>query len=101
LHRPYSGKVPIDELVLSRSFLPALLLTGTELATGQSWLPVELRRVLRLPETPRACFVLRILEGWSREKCAAVLGIPAETVDEESCAAAQHLARLVEKEQTP
>jgi DNA-directed RNA polymerase specialized sigma24 family protein len=96
LHRPYSGSVPIDELVRSGNLLPVLLLIGTE---EPSWLPMELRRVLRLPETPRQCFVLRMLEGWPRDKCAAALGIPAQTVDDETCAAARSLARLAEKEQ--
>lgn len=89
----------IDELVQSENFLPAFLLTGTMLEAESSWLPVELQRVLRLPQTPRLCFVLRILEGWPREKCATALGIPAETVDDETCAAARSLARFAEKEQ--
>jgi DNA-directed RNA polymerase specialized sigma24 family protein len=51
-----------------------------------------LQRVLQLRQTPRFCFVLRVLEGWPREKCAIALGIPADTVDAEVCNAAQALA---------
>ena len=101
--RNYSGDVLTltitDELVRSGKFLLAFLLTETGTPSEQAWLPVELRRVLQLPQTPRLCFILRVLEAWPREKCAAALGITAQTVDEESCAAAQKLAHFAQSGQ--
>lgn len=87
-----------EELVGSRKLLLAFLLDGTATQDEQAWLPVELQRVLLLPEVPRQCFVLRILAGWPTAQCAAALVIPAKTVDEESCVAAQRLARLTAME---
>lgn len=95
---PYSSDVLTaainDELVESGKFLAAFLLARSELPAEEAWLPVELQHVLQLPQTPRLCFVLRVLEAWPRERCAKALGIPAERVDAEACGAAQRLARL-------
>ena len=97
----YSGDVLTaaitDEFVRAGKFLPAFLLDGTDLPAEQVWLPIELRRVLELPQAARLCFVLRVLEAWPRDKCATALGIPAEIVDDEACAAAQRLACIAAK----
>ena len=63
-----------------------------------SILPIELRRVLHLPWTLRQCFVLRILVGWPRERCARMLHREGREIDRDACAAAQALARMVEHE---
>ncbi len=97
----YSGDVLAaaitDEFVRSGKFLAAFLLAGTDLPAEQLWLPIELRRVVQLPQAARLCFVLRVLEAWPREKCAMALGIPVESVDDEACGAAQRLACLAAK----
>jgi hypothetical protein len=80
------------ELTESGKEVMALLLAGPDVAAEPGLLPIELQRVLQLRQTPRLCFVLRVLEGWPREKCAIALGIPADTVDAEVCNAAQDLA---------
>ncbi len=65
---------------------------------ASSVLPLELRRVLRLPLDLRHCFVLRFLAGFSREDCAKILHLKMERVDDGVCAAAQALAGIVEAE---
>jgi len=62
------------------------------------FLPFELRQVLRLPPSPRSCFVLRTLEGWPRETCASMLHIDVEAVDRNAGIAARTLAELSGKD---
>lgn len=58
-------------------------------------LPDELLRVLRLSPRLRQCFVLRVLMAMPRHYCASLLRIDAEQVNEDSCLAAQELARTM------
>ena len=121
-----------DVQPLRKSFLLALLLTGSEARAEQAvgasiggledceaWpdrlvegtairavrmrgeaggtfegLPVELQQLMQLPETSRQCFVLRIFADWSREKCAEVLHLDGEQVDQAISDAACELTRL-------
>jgi len=45
-------------------------------------LPRELRSVMDLPPEMRRCFVLRVLNGWSSEVCADLLGLEAPQIEE-------------------
>ena len=65
-----------------------------EKESASSLLPVELRRVLRLPPDFRRCFVLRVLVGLSREVCARMLQTEIHRVDELVCVSARALAGL-------
>jgi hypothetical protein len=58
-------------------------------------LPEELRNVLRLPADLRRCFVLRVLMGWPRERCAELLRREAGEVDRAASLAAMELAERV------
>lgn len=55
-------------------------------------LPVDLRRVLRLPVILRACFVLRVLVGISNACCAGLLRLPISQINQNVGVAAQLLA---------
>src|SRR5712691_7609487 len=57
-------------------------------------LPVELRRVLRLSQELRRCFVVRVLVGLSREVCARMLHTETHEIDEFVCVSARALACL-------
>ncbi len=71
----------------------------SEDAAEEPWsLPIELRRVCYLPAALRQSFVLRILVGWPRERCARVLRREGLQIDEDGCTAARALARVGEKE---
>ncbi len=61
-------------------------------------LPIELQRVLRLPQILRHCFVLKILERWPSEACARVLGIDSREVEDHACLAASELVRITTRE---
>lgn len=63
-----------------------------EIESAAELLPIELRRVLRLPLDLRSCYVLRLLAGLSREQCAGLLETSVEHVDEHVCSAATRLA---------
>ena len=56
-----------------------------------SYLPVELRPVLKLPLRLRHCFVLRVLAGLPATDCAHLLALRPQEVSENLCAALQHL----------
>jgi hypothetical protein len=56
--------------------------------------PAELTNVLRLPVDLRECFVLRVLTGMSRERCAGLLQIEANQVERNVCESALILAEL-------
>jgi len=59
---------------------------------SDSFLPKELKAVLKLSRQLRRCFVLRILAGFSSEACARMLGLQSARVDEYTCAALQSLS---------
>ena len=58
-----------------------------------SYLPDELKAVLRLAPQLRRCFVLRILAGLPTEACARLLGLHSDVVERYTCDALQCLAR--------
>lgn len=95
------GLTTADGFVASGQFLLAYLLDGSLAPDEVAWLPVELRRVRQLEETQRSCFVLRILAGWPRERCATTLEISEELVDKHLGLAAMSLVRLAEMERNP
>ncbi|HMH07615.1 MAG TPA: hypothetical protein VK579_13130 [Terriglobales bacterium] len=68
-----------------------------ELDEVSSILPLELRRVLRLPAELRRCFVLRILAGLSGEECSH-LHMSISLVDERTRAAASELVAIRQTE---
>jgi DNA-directed RNA polymerase specialized sigma24 family protein len=59
---------------------------------ASSALPLELKRVQRLPADLRHCFVLRILAAFSRADCARLLNLSIPKVDERTSEAARKLA---------
>jgi hypothetical protein len=89
---------PTEEFIASGKLLLAYLFEGAIVPSEDKWLPEELRRVLQLPQTPRQCFVLRILAGWSRDQAAAALGLSPEIVDCELGQAAMGMALMAEKQ---
>ena len=66
---------------------------------GSSWLPLDLRRVLRLSRNLRHCFVLRVLVGLPREACALMLQTGTQQIDKLVCDSVQALAGLSQGEQ--
>jgi hypothetical protein len=70
-----------------------------ELECALSLLPLELRRVLRLPADLRHCFALRILAGLPRNVCAPLLHLELCRVDETAGVAAQMLASISAEEE--
>jgi DNA-directed RNA polymerase specialized sigma24 family protein len=59
-----------------------------------SMLPIELQRVLLLPQYPRKCFVLRVLLGLSSDRSAELLGSEPSQVDQGACSALAELPSL-------
>jgi hypothetical protein len=59
-----------------------------------SYLPNELKSVLRLAPQLRRCFVLRVLAGLPAEVCGRLLGLYSEQVDEYTCAGLQSLGTV-------
>lgn len=57
-------------------------------------LPVELRRVLKLPHELRLSFVLQVLIGLPSQVCAQMLGLRVHDVSEYTCAAIERLSIL-------
>lgn len=53
----------------------------TESFNAETWLPVELLPVFRLPRTLRICYVLRVLAGLPAELCDQITGIEPSRVD--------------------
>lgn len=51
-------------------------------ASDDSYLPQELRPILKLPPKPRSCFVLRTLLGLPSKVCAGLLGLDSDRTDE-------------------
>ena len=58
-----------------------------------SYLPKELKAVLRLAPLLRRCFVLRILAGLPAQACARLLSLQSDMVEQYTCDALQCLAR--------
>jgi len=69
-----------------------------ERAGADTFFPAELRRVLRLEPGLRRHFVLRMLLGWSPQRCAALLSVDVACVNEANGAAAVELARIAREE---
>ena len=67
---------------------------SSEQDEAESYLPVELRRVLRLASTPRRCFVLRVLVGLPPQVCAQLLHLGIHRIDQYSYAALECLSAL-------
>ena len=63
--------------------------------------PAELADLLRLPQSNRHCFVLRIMAGMSREECSRVLNLDVPSVDEKTTLAAVELSQLILREESP
>jgi len=61
--------------------------------SSTSYLPNELKAVLRLTPQLRRCFVLRILAGLPANACARLLSLHSDMVDRYACDAVQCLAR--------
>jgi hypothetical protein len=84
---------------LFRAAITAVVMAGREAPArsqdpdpASSSLPLELKRVQRLPADLRHCFVLRILAAFSRADCAGLLNLSIHKVDERTCEAARNLA---------
>jgi len=58
-----------------------------------SYLPNELKAVLRLAPQLRRCYVLRILAGLPEQACARLLSLQSDLVERYTCDALQSLAR--------
>jgi hypothetical protein len=63
-----------------------------------SFLPLELRWVLRLVPNLRHCFVCRVLAGLPREVCASLLHLEVRQLDESTCTAVRKLATIAANE---
>jgi DNA-directed RNA polymerase specialized sigma24 family protein len=63
------------------------------LDSSASYLPNELKAVLRLAPQLRRCFVLRILAGLPAQACARLLSLHSDLVERYTCDALQSLAR--------
>lgn len=94
-----------EPLVLSRVAIRALT-DGVNRSAGIASLsdaaaivPRELRSVLDLPESARQCYVLRILNGLSRDDCADLLRVSSSEIDQQTCAALQRLSQPHSREQ--
>ncbi len=62
--------------------------------TPVSWLPPELRRVMRLSQPDRQAFVLRLLLGLPRDQCSQLLQIEGGELDERIVSAVLALASI-------
>jgi DNA-directed RNA polymerase specialized sigma24 family protein len=86
------------EQVLFQNVLDAAAQAQVEPGTNNpdrsaSYMPNELKAVLRLPPQLRSCFVLRILAGLPAQACARLLSLHSDMVDRYACDAVQCLAR--------
>jgi DNA-directed RNA polymerase specialized sigma24 family protein len=86
------------EEVLFQNVLHAVTRTQGEpnannLDPSGSYLPNELKAVLRLAPQLRRCFVLRILAGLPAQACARLLCLHSDVVERYTCDAIQCLAR--------
>ena len=66
---------------------------SNNLDPASSYLPNELKAVLRLAPQLRRCFVLRVLAGLPAQACARSLSLHSDMVDRYTCDAVQCLAR--------
>ena len=62
--------------------------------TPVSWLPPELRRVMRLSQADRQAFVLRLLLGLPRDQCSQLLQMEGGELDERIVSAVLALASI-------
>lgn len=67
--------------------------SSNNLDSDSSYLPNELKAVLRLAPQLRGCFVLRILAGLPAQACARLLSLHCDVVEQFTCDAIQCLAR--------
>jgi DNA-directed RNA polymerase specialized sigma24 family protein len=84
--------VETGESLFQNVILGAVRCPSIESSSNESFEPLELQAVLRLPENLRRCFVLRVLVGFSQPACARLLNMTVATVNEYTCAALQRLA---------
>jgi DNA-directed RNA polymerase specialized sigma24 family protein len=87
-----------DEQVLFQNVLDAAARAQVEPSKNNpdrsaSYLPNELKAVLRLAPQLRSCFVLRILVGLPAQACAQSLSLQSDMVERYTCDAVQCLAR--------
>lgn len=64
---------------------------------SESRIPSELKPILRLPAKLRHCYVLRVLEGLSRDACAKILRLDLRQVELYTCAAFQALPLISDR----
>jgi len=64
---------------------------------SESRIPTELKPILRLPAKLRHCYVLRMLEGLSKDVCARILRLDSRQVERYTCAALQALPLISER----
>jgi DNA-directed RNA polymerase specialized sigma24 family protein len=65
---------------------------GEDLREVLATVPDELHVVVRLPDALRHCFVLRMLNGLSRENCAELLDRTISEIDRNTCSAIESLS---------
>jgi hypothetical protein len=98
------GDVSDDAILTAtlRAAIAAPVVVGLQRTQMQdlstSSLPVELHRVLLLPESLRHCFVLRLLVGLSVSECSLVLSLTDCQVEQNTVAAALVLSGIRELE---
>jgi DNA-directed RNA polymerase specialized sigma24 family protein len=66
--------------------------------SGGSYLPAELRAVLKLPQPLRPCFALRMLGGFSATDCARLLRLGSRDIEKYTRSAVIRLATLNRQE---
>jgi hypothetical protein len=92
----------IDFLDAEEIYTDALLILVSTLALQAddigdfipAGMPEELRSLLGLTRMKRQCFVLRVLLGFSEERCARLLHVGAERIADEVGGAVCELARV-------
>jgi len=90
-----------EETLFQNILLDAAARTSVEPAPDSnpgasgSYLPKELKAILRLTPQLRRCFVLRMLVGLPSELCARLLQLHPDRVDQYLCAAFECLADQV------
>ena len=67
---------------------------SSHLDPASSYMPHELKSVLRLSPRLRSCFVLHILAGLPAQACARLLGLHSDMVERYTCDALRCLAHV-------
>ena len=89
----------MEEQCVGRIDVASVLMSGNAGNDIERALPAELQRVLLLPRDLRQCFVLRLLMGLPRERCAQLLGVDIAQVKHMTAMAAIELAEIAAREQ--